>query len=297
MTRLLSENITNLYGEKGKAWIAKLPSIIQSLSDHWNLTSVTPVDNMTYHYVAKAIRDNTQSVVLKIGFDEISLTQEKIALEYFNGSAAIQLIDYNQTYKALLLDQAIPGVTLKSFYPKNAEFVMDCYVQTMKKLHEKKLPDKHSYPHIRDWLTALDKINTSVLPKNMIERAIILKNKLLQSIEQPVFLHGDLHHDNILQHADSWVAIDPKGIVGDEAFEIAAFDFIHPSELENKSSITDLFEQRIHQIAKKSNLDAQRIKDWVFVRLMLSAVWSIEDNGDPIIAIDLVRTIFAESME
>ena len=95
---------------------------------------------------------------------------------------------------------------------------------------------------------------------------------------------------NILQNGNSWVAIDPKGIVGDAEFEIAAFDFIHQSEL-GDTNLKKIFEERLNQIAKKSHLDAKRINDWVFVRLILSAAWSIEDNGDPTWAIQLAEAI------
>jgi len=42
-----------------------------------------------------------------------------------------------------------------------------------------------------------------------------------------VVLHGDLHHFNILSSGDRWLAIDPKGIIGEPEFEPAAY-------LENK---------------------------------------------------------------
>ncbi len=287
----LTQNMLNLYGEKGKAWLANLPIIIKSLSDYWKLTDLTPVNNMTYHYVAKAKLNKGHFVVIKIGYDEKSLSQEKVALEYFNGEAVIQLLDYNKAYNALLLAQAVPGESLKSHYPKNIEFVMDCYVGTMQKLHEKHLPIKNPYPHIGDWLKAMDTVRSEQLPGELLEKSIYLKNVLLDTIVKPIFLHGDLHHDNILQNGNLWVAIDPKGIVGDAEFEMAAFDFIHQSELEN-NNIKEIFAKRLNQIAQKSHLDATRIKHWVLVRLILSAVWSIEDNDDPSWAINLAKKLF-----
>ena len=34
-------------------------------------------------------------------------------------------------------------------------------------------------------------------------------------------LHGDLHHDNILSGQRGWLAIDPKGVIGDPGFDAA----------------------------------------------------------------------------
>lgn len=104
-----------------------------------------------------------------------------------------------------------------------------------------------------------------------------------------VFLHGDLHHDNILKNDGQWLAIDPKGIIGDPAFEIAAFDFMYITELANTMNVKNIFASRVALLAKKADLDAQRIKDWVFVRLILMVAWLIEDNGDPGWAIRLAE--------
>src|SRR5438067_1309862 len=46
---------------------------------------------------------------------------------------------------------------------------------------------------------------------------------LLATQVAPVLLHGDLHHENILAAArQPWLAIDPKGVVGEPAYEAGA---------------------------------------------------------------------------
>jgi streptomycin 6-kinase len=289
--KTLTQNITNIYGQKGKDWISNLPNIIAILTKHWNLGHVTPVDNMTFNYVAKATLGDNQPVILKISCDLQTILDERQALIQFNGNGSVKLIDTNDKYNALLLQQAVPGTTLKELYPGQVEYVMDCYVGTMNKLHNKHLSNKHEYRHIADWLIALDKLTPDQIPAHMLKRAINLRDALLSSMGPPVFLHGDLHHDNILKHNDSWLAIDPKGIIGEPEFEIAAFDFMYITELANMIDVKQIFEKRMAMLAQKSNLDAQRIKDWVFVRLILMAAWLIEDNGDPSWAIKLAQIL------
>jgi streptomycin 6-kinase len=287
----LIENVSNTFGEKGKVWLNNLPIIVKALTDYWGLSNLTPINNMTFNYVLKAIKDQ-QPVVLKISCDLDSIAGEKQALQYFNGGASVALLDFNETYHALLLQQVVPGTTLKSFYPAQAELVMDCYVATMKKLHDKVVPDKYHYRHIRDWLRAIDRLTPGQLPKAMLEKARHLRGELLASIKNEIFLHGDLHHDNILKDGNKWLAIDPKGIIGDAEFEIAAFDFLQCDELADKSiDLKKLFEERLELLANKSKLNSQRIRDWVFVRLALSAAWSIEDISDPSRAIKLANLL------
>ncbi|HHF7375822.1 aminoglycoside phosphotransferase family protein [Legionella bozemanae] len=287
----LKQNITNIYGAKGEHWLANLPVTIATLTDYWNLSEVIPVLNMTFNYVAKAILDGEQPVVLKISYDKKSIENEKQALMNLNSQGSIKLIDYNSKYNALLVQQAIPGITLKSLYPAQIDYVMDCYVQTMQKLHNKHLPKKQNDYHIADWLKALDTPTSKQIPAFILNRAIDLRNKLLSSLKSLVFLHGDLHHDNILKHGNAWLAIDPKGVVGEAEFEIAAFDFMYITELATTVNVKKIFAHRIDLLAQKSNLDAQRIKDWVFVRLVLMAAWLIEDNDDPSWAIKLATLL------
>jgi hypothetical protein len=46
---------------------------------------------------------------------------------------------------------------------------------------------------------------------------------LIETSPKEVFLHGDLHHENILLDRGHWRPIDPKGLRGDPAFEAVAF--------------------------------------------------------------------------
>lgn len=46
---------------------------------------------------------------------------------------------------------------------------------------------------------------------------------LLETSPEEQFLHGDLHHFNILRSGSDWVPIDPKGMVGDPNYEAIAF--------------------------------------------------------------------------
>lgn len=292
--KMLRQNITNIYGSQGAEWIANLPALITSLKNHWGLSEVTPVVNMTFNYVAKAILNNEEPVVLKISYDRQSIFNEQHALTSLGPRGSIKLIDYNCKYNALLLQQAVPGITLKSLYREQPDYVMDCYVETMQRLHQHQPQLKQSpHPQVADWLTVLESPTLQQIPITMLDKAVALRNKLLASPKQLIFLHGDLHHDNILKHDNKWLAIDPKGVIGEPEFEIAAFDFMYIHELTTTPDVKSLLARRVELLAKKSGLDAQRINDWVLVRLILMAAWFIEDHGDPSSAIKLAELILS----
>ncbi len=287
----LKQNIANLYGSKGTNWIDYLPTIVAALTSDWKLSEITPVSNMTFNYVAKAILNTKEPVVLKISYDEQSIINEKRALANLCPQGSIKLLNYDNRYNALLLQQAIPGITLKSLHQDNPDYVMDCYVETMRRLHFQQLPKESNHPSVADWLKVLDEPNLTQIPTTLLYKAIELRNKMLSSPKPLIFLHGDLHHDNILKHGTEWLAIDPKGVIGEVEFEIAAFDFMNINELSVTTDVKNIFAKRVQLLAQKSGLDTSRIRDWVFVRLILMAAWFIEDKGDPGWAIKLAELI------
>lgn len=303
MNYTFKKNIESIYQEKGRNWLADLPVLIEGLKLSWNLSDIIPVENMTYNYVAKAKQDNTRCVVLKISCNAKLLADEIKMLQHFENNGAVKVIAYNSECSAALLQQAIPGTSLKSLYPQNVDKVMEIYVDVVRKLHRQVATEnKHSYTsqytyrNVKEWLATLDNITSPLLPAELMGKAIQLKRELLNTTSEEKILHGDLHHDNIIQDRHAWRVIDPKGIVGELGFEIAAFDFIHQSELENNLDIPSLFKKRIEKFSHKSELEATRLAKWVYVRLMMSAAWFVEDQGDPEQAIALAGQLLASKI-
>jgi len=84
---------------------------------------------------------------------------------------------------------------------------------------------------------------------------------LLDSSPPARFLHGDLHHFNILRGPE-WTLIDPKGLWGDPAYEPAAFLRNPIPQLATQPDLPRFQRERIHAFAKGLNLDAERILAW-----------------------------------
>jgi streptomycin 6-kinase len=95
-----------------------------------------------------------------------------------------------------------------------------------------------------------------------------------------VLLHGDLHQDNILSAGrEPWLAVDPKGVIGEPVFEIGA---LLRNFLPDILSIPDpklLMTRRIDQLSAELGFDRDRIHDWAFSQAVLSVLWSVEDTG------------------
>jgi streptomycin 6-kinase len=94
-------------------------------------------------------------------------------------------------------------------------------------------------------------------------------------------LHGDLHHDNILVDGDNgWLAIDPKGVIGDPAYEAARFQHNPIPHFLAMDGPQQVARQRVEIMAPILQVDPARLLAWGFFDAMLSACWSVEDNED-----------------
>ena len=115
------------------------------------------------------------------------------------------------------------------------------------------------------------------MPEKLFCEGESLYADLFASSAAPILLHGDLHQYNILQHGDSWLAIDPKGVLGEPAYEIGAA-LRNPCDtflqLPDPQKIT---RRRLDQMADELGFDRARIRAWGIAQAILSACWSIED--------------------
>lgn len=102
---------------------------------------------------------------------------------------------------------------------------------------------------------------------------------LLETQTDVTILHGDLHHENVLHFGDrGWLAIDPKGVMGERTFEFV------PSLLDpDDTSPLDLarLERQIGLTATAAQLDPVRLRLWLLAWSGLSAVWWLADGKSP----------------
>ncbi len=102
-------------------------------------------------------------------------------------------------------------------------------------------------------------------------------------------LHGDLHHANVLDfNSRGFLAIDPKGLLGERAFDLANI-FCNPDLADPALRIARdpaTFERRLGQVAQRSALAPERLLRWIAAWGGLSATW-FEEEADPRASIPL----------
>jgi streptomycin 6-kinase len=276
------------YIELERAIIMKtIPESIAHLSQKWQLTDIRPLVKIsaTSNYVARAYSALYGcDVVLKI---LIADTKEPQALQLFNGNGYVKLLEYYQEYNGLLLENITPGNTLSTLFPHDDARSLEIMASLIKKMEHTDISGhEKEFPTVEQWMEELRTFESKRIPKDMLQKAYDLSQKLLSKKLPMHLLHGDLHHENIVQCAEdkldrnSWVIIDPKGVLGTIEFEVIRFLMNPIPALLEQPSPKDIIERRIAQLHALFGFEKERLHDWLFVQAVLSACWAEEGGGD-----------------
>lgn len=106
-----------------------------------------------------------------------------------------------------------------------------------------------------------------------------LARSLLADPVPPVALHGDLHHDNILHGPRGWLAIDPKGVLGDPAYE-PANAFRNPEGLGERLFDPARLQCMAGGVSSGLCHPPRRLLAWAAAHCALSIRWSLQDGRD-----------------
>ena len=136
-------------------------------------------------------------------------------------------------------------------------------------------------PAVADWAASFDSYlenHGREIPADLARHARDVYRQLCGSQRDVRLLHGDLHHDNVLFDAKrGWVAIDPKGVVGELEYEVGAAlrNPLEPSHVFTDPAVIDA---RVRIVSETLNLDPIRVTSWAFAQAVLAAIWLVEDN-------------------
>jgi streptomycin 6-kinase len=84
-------------------------------------------------------------------------------------------------------------------------------------------------------------------------------------------LHGDFHHDNVIDWARGWLAIDAKGLIGDPHYELANV-FRNPYRAKLLVAQPARIEALADTFARNLEVDRRRTLAWAAVHSAISAI-------------------------
>jgi streptomycin 6-kinase len=258
---------TELLGEAGIEWLARLPGIIAACAKRWGLEIEAPYNELWYNYVAMA-RRGSERVVIKVCCPGHAFVQEVEALRLFNGGACVRLLGSDDELQALLLERAEPGDMVETLRDDAAE--ISAAAKVMLGLW-RPAPQVHPFSLARDWLTAaLDPAKLRRMKRRYpwITPALEHAAEMQAERHSLMLLHGDLHHGNILAaQREPWLAIDPKGVVGDVAWDVGSFLF-NSLKKDPPADRPRVIRPRADQFANELSID----REWLYACSVASSL-------------------------
>lgn len=244
----------------------------------WSLTLAPPFPSIALNYIAPATRADGTDCVLKVSRYIDDTRYEIAALRLWDTEGAVRVLAAVPESGALLIERLMPGTELTTVADADDDAATGIAVQLLTELW-RPAPSVHELCPLDRWCAAYERNREALIagvdgfPVALFLRADALRRDLLASTVTPMVLHGDLHHHNILraQRAE-WLAIDPKGLVGDPCFDLCQF-FRNPRPVPLVVN-----RRRLDRFCADLGLDRRRVKAWCLVHAVLDACWAFEDG-------------------
>ncbi|MFC5391458.1 aminoglycoside phosphotransferase family protein [Bosea vestrisii] len=213
-----------------------------------------------------------------------------LPLEYWNGDGAARLLARSENGEAMLIERATGTRSLAAMARSGAagdDEATAILCDAIAALQKPRGPAPSGLIPLETWFKDLFPMARE--RGGLLARSAAAANELLPAQREIMPLHADLHHDNVLDfQSRGWLAIDPKSVIGDRAFEYTIL-FCDPDLADPQPPVATLpgrFERRLEIVLAKSELERQRLLKWILAWCGLSAAWFLEDE-DPLAQINL----------
>jgi len=263
-------------GREWGAWLDRLPGLARDLQAEWGLTQVAVARHGFCSLVLPVVTAAWDGAALKITFDgDDESLHESVMLQRWAGDGAVQLLRADPHRRALLLEW-LDGPDLTDTWDLEAcEVVAALYGR----LHAPAPPQLRPLTsYVERWTSQLveDAAGSPLLPPRLVAHAVSLARDLVSDpASVGVSIHGDLHYENVLHGERGWLAIDPKPMSGDPHYELAPMLWNRWDEL--AGDVQAGVRRRFHTLVDAAGLDEHRARDWVIVRMILNAGWTLQD--------------------
>jgi streptomycin 6-kinase len=265
-------------GSQWAAWLDRLPGLVETLMDDWELAPDGPSMHGFCSLVLPVRAEGDRRYVLKVTWDGDEESQhEGLALQHWAGRGTVRMFRADPHRRALLLERlheddlnGVPDV-------EACEIVAGFY----RRLHVPALPQLRTVTsYVERWLADLAALpRDAPIPRRLVEQALAVGRDLVVdpgSVGRIV--HGDLHGENVLAgDREQWLVIDPKPMSGDPHYEPAPMLWNRWDEVTSSGDVRGALRRRFHALIDTAGLDEPRAREWVVVRMVLNASWTLAD--------------------
>jgi streptomycin 6-kinase len=256
-------------GAEGARWLADLPARVAELERAWSLMAGRAFEADGYvSWVAPVRLEDGTEAVLKIGIPHPEARDEALALRVIDGDGAVRLLRASEDGFTLLLERCVPGTNLWALGEKEGNAVG---AGVLKRLWREPPPGATFQPLSElaaEWCEELPRTRPDAgYDAALVAHAVQLARELAATQPRKVLVHGDFHPGNVLAaEREPWLAIDPKPLVGDPAYDLAQWLGNRAEEAEQSPEPAARLRWQIDQFSDLLALDPARVAGWAFVK-------------------------------
>jgi streptomycin 6-kinase len=192
-----------------------------------------------------------------------------LLMSWWSGDGAARVLAHDDD--ALLLERATSGRACRTSCGGQDDDATRITCRVIDRLHAPRATPLPNLVPLTHWFRDL----TEFTQDGLLARAKAQALALLAAQTDTRPLHGDIHHDNILDFGlRGWLVIDPKRLIGDRTFDYVNL-FCNP-DFESASD-SERFARRLAIVADMAHVDRTRLLQWLLAWCGLSAVWCLND--------------------
>lgn len=204
-----------------------------------------------------------------------------LLMNWWAGDGAAQVFAHADG--ALLMERAVGGRSLKDLAVAGDDVAATRIIcDVAARLHAPRGVPPTGLVPLHAWFEPLAPMARA--HGGILARSAAAAEQLLDVQREVTVLHGDLHHENILDFGPrGWLAIDPKRPIGERSFEYTIL-FCDPDLGEpglRLATRPEIFARRLEVVSEAAKLERHRLLSWILAWTGLSAAWVLGDGGNP----------------
>jgi streptomycin 6-kinase len=246
----------------------------------WSLTKATPVAETATSWIFRVEQNGRNFAALKI-LKPLAAVEERrgaMLMNWYGGEGAATVFDmHGDTIFMEWLDGGTLGDPVRAGKDDEGTIAIATVIAN---LHRPRADAPDGLEPLRDRFQTLFDTDVRSWPhtaRDLYARSCGIALKLFDRPSAQIPLHGDMHHDNVLSSDRGWLAIDPKGLIGDPAYDLANI-FINPKGAAHLATDPRRIAARVDILSQRLDYPRKRILGWAAAHAALSACWELAEE-------------------
>lgn len=257
----------------GPEWIDRLPRVVDDYAARWRLEigpTFRPGGDSSW--AARVTCADGTPAVLKVSFADETERHAVSLLRLLDGAGAVRLLDHDPDDHVSLLELCEPGTWAALEPVRETDNAAAAVLPTHWQASPTLLPNLPRLSEIAQQQADMLRSRAAQFGDQLLYDAADLQTAMAANTAHTHVLHGDANQRNVLRSRRGWLAIDPRPVLGDPCYDLAAWTT-------NRIDEVDRPVDRVVTLARRLGLAEDRALAWVATQTALLCSW-LQRSGE-----------------